>query len=481
LAAVGVTLAATLYASAGPVTPASAQTAPGVVTYPLQGNDDGGTWIPGGDPAVSLITKDIALRAGESRQVVGQVRAIMDPALNLSSIDDTVAVQCLNSSGAQSGVSAWAETSLVPGRADTLRPSLLFTAPSAGVYRCHLLAVIQSAPSSIRMKALNGLTYLMLSTGDEVGSHWWQNPDCDSPGTLPTCTYLGGPMGPQWSYLFYNDSTPRYAWTAADNATLASATANVELTTCGHTLSCGGSKFDSDGSTVVSHLEAVQLDAAGRPCNLTRSGDRTDFIGKIPHHYNIPYLLSSVPVLSNCGSRRFIVRVYMKWVSGNPVKIDGTRPDPLAETNAFIVNATYAPTTATVPNVVGLSQAAAGNALAAAHLNLGTVTSVVDPAAAGTVIAQNAPAGAVEPLNSRVDLTVSLGLATVPNVLGWDESSAIDRIVGSGLTVGSVFSVDTCVDPGSVQTQGPSGGSTVVPGSAVDITVSTCTGGGEPK
>ncbi|HYU84101.1 MAG TPA: PASTA domain-containing protein, partial [Kribbellaceae bacterium] len=69
----------------------------------------------------------------------------------------------------------------------------------------------------------------------------------------------------------------------------------------------------------------------------------------------------------------------------------------------------------------------------------------------------------------------------VPNVLSFDLSSAANAITATGLAVGTVGSTDNCVDPGTVQVQNPSGGTAVAPGSAVNLTISTCNGGGDPK
>lgn len=66
---------------------------------------------------------------------------------------------------------------------------------------------------------------------------------------------------------------------------------------------------------------------------------------------------------------------------------------------------------------------------------------------------------------------------TVPNVLSFDEASAISAIQAKGLTVGTISTTNNCVDPGSVMTQNPSGGVAVPVGSAVNLTISTCTGG----
>jgi hypothetical protein len=76
----------------------------------------------------------------------------------------------------------------------------------------------------------------------------------------PTCSYVGGSAG-QELWIFQNDGTPWGLWAAAPNATAASMSATVELTTCyRHTASCTDNhEGGSDGSEVSTHLELVQL------------------------------------------------------------------------------------------------------------------------------------------------------------------------------------------------------------------------------
>ena len=134
-----------------------------------------------------------------------------------------------------------------------------------------------------------------------------------------------------------------------------------------------------------------------------------------------------------------------------------------------------------VPNVVGRDRAGAIATVVAAGLTAGTVTGVVNAAAPGTVIAQSVVAGSVVLQGTAVDLTVSLGAVTVPNVLSWDQAQAQSRIAGAGLAVGSVSTTNNCIAPGTVQVQHPSPGTVVAASSAVDLTISTCsnpTGGG---
>ena len=247
-----------------------------------------------------------------------------------------------------------------------LYPSLLFTAPSAGTYKCqlaagtgddkdskyHATAVAFAAGSN---PALDG-TWLQASSSNELGAQWWQNPDCDSEGNQPTCSYVGGSNRPEM-WIFQNDGTPLDFWEAARNATAASVTATVELTTCyRHTLSCKDDhEGSSDGSTVSTHLELVQLTGDGLGiCRVNSSPDVTYAISGNAHHYSIPYELDNVPISATWGSRRSQVYIDIKQVSGNPVKIDGTRPglEPEtdeAETHAFAFNSAFA-RTVTVPN-----------------------------------------------------------------------------------------------------------------------------------
>jgi hypothetical protein len=62
-----------------------------------------------------------------------------------------------------------------------------------------------------------------------------------------------------------------------------------------------------------------------------------------------------------------------------------------------------------VPDVVGLSQAAADTALEAEGLDTGTVASVCSAAASGDVVSQAPPAGALVDAGTTVNLSVSSG------------------------------------------------------------------------
>jgi len=90
------------------------------------------------------------------------------------------------------------------------------------------------------------------------------------------------------------------------------------------------------------------------------------------------------------------------------------------------------------------------------------------------VIGQNSPAGTVEPVRSPVNLTVSLGAVTVPDLNSFTLADATDTLSGIGLTVGISYQ-RACMDPGLVIGQTPSPGAVLAPGSSVHLTVDSGT------
>jgi 6-phosphogluconolactonase len=134
-------------------------------------------------------------------------------------------------------------------------------------------------------------------------------------------------------------------------------------------------------------------------------------------------------------------------------------------------------TNVTVPNVVGMTQAAASSAITGAGLTVGAVsTASSSTVASGNVISESPAAGASVAKGSAVGLSVSSGPATVavPNVVGTTQAVASTAITGAGLVVGTVtMASSSSVVSGSVISESPTSGTTVAVGSAVNLTVST--------
>jgi beta-lactam-binding protein with PASTA domain len=166
--------------------------------------------------------------------------------------------------------------------------------------------------------------------------------------------------------------------------------------------------------------------------------------------------------------------------AGSVVTIDNPSPTSDRWNLAIveIVPATGA-STSTVPDIVGMTQAAATAAITNAGLVVGTVTTQSSTTVpSGSVISQS-PAAATEVVSgSSVSLVVSSGppQVAVPNVVGLTQSAATTAITSAGLVVGTVTTQSsTTVPSGSVISQSPLAATLVASGSAVSLVVSSGT------
>ena len=87
-----------------------------------------------------------------------------------------------------------------------------------------------------------------------------------------------------------------------------------------------------------------------------------------------------------------------------------------------------------VPNVVGLSQAAATSALEALGLTVGTVTTATsDTVPEGQIISQNPSAGTSVSAGTAVSFVVSLGTPSLSPALGWSYVPSVSTVWGLAL------------------------------------------------
>lgn len=135
------------------------------------------------------------------------------------------------------------------------------------------------------------------------------------------------------------------------------------------------------------------------------------------------------------------------------------------------------PVPVSVPDVVGMTRAAAETAISGVNLTIGTVTSAYHATIpAGDVISQDpAPGSSVLP-GTAVELVVSDGPepVDVPDVVGLTQAAAETAITDANLAVGAVTEAyHETLPAGYVISQDPAFGSSVLPGTAVDLVVSS--------
>src|SRR5260370_849919 len=145
----------------------------------------------------------------------------------------------------------------------------------------------------------------------------------------------------------------------------------------------------------------------------------------------------------------------------------------LASVTVFLGGCTK---TVRVPDVVGLSEAEATEAITGAKLTVGAVTKETSTTVpAGKVISQDPKSGSSVAQGSAVNLVLSSGPppVPVPDVVGMTQAEATAAITGAKLTVGTVTQdTSSTVPSGKVISQDPKSGSSVAQGSAVNLVLS---------
>ncbi len=143
----------------------------------------------------------------------------------------------------------------------------------------------------------------------------------------------------------------------------------------------------------------------------------------------------------------------------------------------FIINgALHVGSEVPVPDVLGMTQAAAESAITEARLYVGTIAEgYSDTVSAGFVLTQY-PAPDIEVLTATfVNLVISVGPepVAVPDIVGLPLAEAMSAVTSAGLTVGEVLETHSASVPaGNVVMQSPSASTIVAPDSSVDLVVS---------
>jgi serine/threonine-protein kinase len=129
-----------------------------------------------------------------------------------------------------------------------------------------------------------------------------------------------------------------------------------------------------------------------------------------------------------------------------------------------------------VPDVVGLTVAEAEQAVAASELQFQVAEEQYsEEVPADAVISSDPTAGEGLGVDGTVSVVVSLGPERydVPSVKGLPQAEAADAIVAANLAVGAVTEAfDTKIEAGSVVSASPKAGTSVKPGTPVDLVIS---------
>jgi len=180
--------------------------------------------------------------------------------------------------------------------------------------------------------------------------------------------------------------------------------------------------------------------------------------------------------IANAGLLASITRAYSETVASGLVISQSPAADTIIEpggTVSIIVSA--GGESFGMPNVVGMTEAAATAAITGRGLSVSVEFERNDNVAEGNVIRQSIASGASVNRGTRVTVTVSSGrsLVQVANVVGRPQSEAGSTLRGQGfdVTVNEAASED--VAAGNVISQSLAAGSSQISGTQIIITVST--------
>jgi hypothetical protein len=302
---------------------------------------------------VKVVDTQLNLAAGESRHLRGRLETVSS---TTGVVAFNAAVQCfatgsdarigrlaVSSRNHEGSDASYAVTGHLPLLVDKL-----FTAPSAGSYTCGLYGLTASTSITGYHLAVvtGGKSYLQVSDVDQAGAGAWDSLQCNSKGNNTAdskCTFIGTSAKSD-VFVFYNDGSTPKKWAYAPGTTTVQALANVTVTTCYQgTASCDGvpeserlPRTANSYSAVQFRLDVIQLGADNsHACYTAPATTVTNNVRDDAHHYTA-YLGTTVTVDPSCGSM-FLMRVYVKHVSGSPVKIDGVQ-EPSSLTNGIMMN-----------------------------------------------------------------------------------------------------------------------------------------------
>ncbi|WP_436521520.1 hypothetical protein [Actinoplanes sp. HUAS TT8] len=302
----------------------------------------------------NVITVALDLVAGEHRHLRGRLETVSSTtgvvAFNAAiwctpstDLTDEIGNRAVSSRNHEGSDASYAETGHLPLLVDKL-----FTAPYTGRFICSLNGL--TASSSITGYHLGvvtgGKTYLQTSSDNQVGAGAWESLPCASQGNSQAgsqCTFLGT-GGKSDVFVFYNDGSTVKKWAYGPGVTKVQAYANVLVTTCyKSTASCDGvpesdrlARTANSYSAVQFRLDVIQLGTDNsHACYTPPATTVTNNVRDDAHHFTA-FMNTTVDVDPNCG-QYFIMRVYVKLLSGSPIKIDGVQ-NTSSLTNGIMLN-----------------------------------------------------------------------------------------------------------------------------------------------
>ena len=159
-------------------------------------------------------------------------------------------------------------------------------------------------------------------------------------------------------------------------------------------------------------------------------------------------------------------------IKGTIVGQDPAAGESLEQGQAVNVKVSIGKGETLVPDLIDLSSTNDARAvLSASNLVLGKIIQKDSDKPEGTILEQNPIAGSSVEAGSRVDVAISSGKVTVPNVLGMNRTDAYTILLTAGFTVQFIDEPRSDIAAGTVLAQMPLPGEVTVKGTIVVLNV----------
>jgi beta-lactam-binding protein with PASTA domain len=209
--------------------------------------------------------------------------------------------------------------------------------------------------------------------------------------------------------------------------------------------------------------------AEGSPVNLVISSG--------PQMVTVPNVQGLTQVAASAAIARAKLTVGSVTATGKVISQNPASGSSVEQGSPVNLVISLGPQMVTVPNLEGLTQAAAAAAVTAANLTVGTIIrQTSNTVASGNVVRQDQPSGSSVAQGSPVNLVISSGpeMVAVPNVVELTQAEATKAIMAAKLTLGTVIQqTSKTVASGKVISQDPANGSSVAQGSPVNLVISS--------
>ena len=337
--------------------------------------------------------------------------------------------------------------------------------------------MISSGPQMVTVPSVEGLAQDAATTSITgakliVGTVTEQTNNTVATGSVISQDPTSGSSAPQGSPVKLLISSGPQMVTVPNVGGVAQATATTTLT--GAKLKAGtvtqqASNTVATGSVISQDPASGSSVAEGSPVNLVISSG--------PQMATVPNVEGLTQAAATAAMTRAKLTVGSVTATGKIISQDPASGSSVALGSPVNLVISLGPQMVTVPNVGGLTQAAALATVTAANLTVGTITQQTsNTVASGNVISQDQPSGSSVAEGSPVNLVISSGpeMVVVPNVEGLTQAAATTAITAAKLTMGTVTQqTSNTVATGKVISQDPASGGSVVQGSPVNLVISS--------